>query len=223
MHFTTGELLRTIAEKVFPATLIEKSPSVTHGLQAMERARKSFQGAKFIHLVRHPNTFGGSVINYLKLRAELGPIPPSHWLIRAGWWNGTYTDGANPDPQQAWYALNCEIAQFLRSVPSDQQIRVRGEDLLSEPNKNFPPLLEWLGLSSDTNAMERVKHPEDSPYAFLGPNGAEYGNDRLFLENPVFRPKEAPDYSLGGPVPWLKNEGTLEPKIIRLAQQFGYG
>ena len=67
-----------------------------------------------------------------------------------------------------------------------------------------------------------MKHPEHSPYACLGPKGAEYGNDRLFLEKPELRGGAVPLASLEGPVSWRTNGAGLVPDVIELARQFGY-
>ena len=189
LHATTGHVLRELSARVYPATVVEKSPSVSHDRESLARAYRMFPGARFIHLVRHPKGQGASVMNYMKVRAKHGPIPASHWLLQMAWYGQSGTESGPPDPQHAWYALNQNICEFLKAVPVSQQCTVRGEDLVTEPDSAFLPILNWLDLRTDYEALERMKHPEQSPYACLGPRSAQFGNDRLFLQDPTLRPK----------------------------------
>jgi len=84
------------------------------------------------------------------------------------------------------------------------------------------PILTWLDLRTDDAALERMKHPEESPYACLGPRSAQFGNDRLFLEDPTLRQKPSRVQKLAGPPDWRSDGKTLDPKVVELAQQFGY-
>jgi len=161
-------------------------------------------------------------MNYMKVRAQYGPIPPSHWLVYLASYGEAAGKGDVPDPQHAWYALNQSICTFLQSVPEGQQRIVRGEDLLSDPDEAFAPILEWLAVRSDSEAIERMKHPEASPYACLGPKGAEFGNDRLFLQSPALRQDRASEHRLEGPVSWRTDRAGLVSEVIELAAKFGY-
>ncbi|HEV7859195.1 MAG TPA: sulfotransferase [Pyrinomonadaceae bacterium] len=221
-HLTTGQLLRRLTARIYPATLVEKSPSVNMDQDSMARARRMFPRARFLHLVRHPSGQGASVLNYMKVRAQHGPIPPTHWLKGLAWYGQPTDDEREPDPQHAWYALNRGICQFLKSVPEGQQWTIRGEDVLARPEETLRPLLDWLNLRTDADAIERMKHPEHSPYACPGPQGAEFGNDRFFLQNPTLRPEKAPEQSLEGPVSWSASRYGLTREVVELARQFGY-
>jgi len=77
-------------------------------------------------------------------------------------------------------------------------------------------------MRQDDEALERMKHPEHSPYACIGPKGAEYGNDRLFLEKPELREGSVRLQTLDGPVSWRTDGAVLAPEVIKLARQFGY-
>jgi hypothetical protein len=58
-----------------------------------------------------------------------------------------------------------EIVEFLETVPAEQQMRLRGEDLLSEPRNHIRRITEWLGVRTDNEAKEAMPNPEKSPYA----------------------------------------------------------
>ena len=76
-------------------------------------------------------------------------------------------------------------------MPASQTLRVRGEDLVGSPERGLREVLAWLGLRTDDEAIEEMKHPERSPYACYGPPSAHFGNERAFLQDPVLRPARA--------------------------------
>ena len=101
--------------------------------------------------------------------------------------------------------------------------RVRGEALLTDPDKHLPVIAEWLGLRTDREAVEAMKHPERSPFAGFGPINAGGGGDGGFFRNPVLRPfRDDPSITLEGPVPWRKDGKGFTPEVVQLASEFGY-
>jgi hypothetical protein len=237
-HITTGYLLEALADRVRPRRLVEKSTTNLYQMEFMERAYRMFPNAQFVHLVRHPRGQAESVLKFLRQREESGPVPPDHWMRRLAAYPGP-PEGASPaqnvppserdvDPQRAWVALNANVCTFLESVPAGQWTRIRGEDILSDPQRHLPNLCRWLGVDDSPAAVEEMTHPERSPYARFGPTGARFGNDRLFLENPVLRPQTAGHpangdrASLEAPLPWRNDGSGFSAEAKRLARQFGY-
>ena len=100
-------------------------------------------------------------------------------------------------------------------------MRIKGEDLLSNPDIYLPQVAEWLGVRTDKAAIEAMKHPENSPYACMGPENATLGNDINFQKSPGLRPGKVSEASLQSPMEWMPNE-MFSPNILRLARQLGY-
>src|SRR5260221_8965762 len=194
-HFTTGFLLEEIGEKLRPRAVVDKSPNIVRRVEFMHRACNMFPQAKFIHLVRHPRGQCESMMKFYEHRKSFGPVPPSHWLMEsmteqdAG--GGRRQERGGLDPQHGWHALNANVCEFLESVPKNQKLRVRGEDLLDDPDAGLRRIVGWLGLREDAEAIEMMKHPEQSPFACFGPPGARYGNDPFFLKDPALRPAQS--------------------------------
>jgi hypothetical protein len=233
---TTGLVFEELALQASPAILVDKSPSMVYSLDSMRRAHQFFPQARFIHLVRHPR---GQCHSVLKLTRELskpeyqrgrerevGAVPA--WLVDLasfpyspkGHEDGS--DHAETDPQRGWYVLNRNVVEFLKSVPAHQWITVRGEELLTEPNRGLAVIAEWLGVRDDREALEMMKHPEQSPYACFGPPGAGIGNDIFFLKDPVLHPGRAEHHNLEGAVAWLSGGRGFLPEVKELAQRLGY-
>ena len=228
-HLTTGALLELIAQNVYPRVLVEKSPSVVYRAEFLQRLYRMFPNAKFMHLVRHPRAQGKSVMKYLESRRELGPLPASHWLLYLAGYpslSSREAEGMDPtsdlDPQRSWYAFNMNICEFLEAVPMQQKLRIRGEDLLSDPDRLLAQIAGWIGVNSDRGSTEQMMHPERSPYSKLGPPGAQFGNDRNFLNDPFFRMQKIRTESLDGPLNWRADGSGFLPEVRDLAHKFGY-
>ena len=126
------------------------------------------------------------------------------------------------DPQRGWYILNMNVVIFLKSIPRSQWMTVRGEELLTNPDRGLRQIVAWLGLRADGEAIEEMKHPERSPYACFGPPGARFGNDIFFLQNPALRPAQAKPQSLEGPLGWRPDGQGFFPEVKELARYLGY-
>src|SRR5206468_2209228 len=141
----------------------------------------------------HPRGHGESVLKYLhklgkpeyrprEREAQVDPYP--QWIINLASFpysspsREAYSRGTSElDPQRGWYVLNMNIVMFLKSIPYDQWMTIRGEDLLSDPDQGLRRIAGWMGLRADGDAIDEMKHPERSPYAYFGPPGARLGND----------------------------------------------
>ena len=228
-YFTTGFLLEVLAERVHPSILVEKSARTIYRLEFMQRAYTMFPQARFIHLVRHPRGYCDSLLKFIKeTEAAFGPRPRSNWALQLASHSFAPTGKEKRSgnwvlvPERGWHALNMNICKFLKSLPDDQKLIVRGEDLLRNPDGQLPEVARWIGLRTDKEAIEAMKHPERSPYASYGPPGARFGNDRFFLENPVLRPDRAKPHRLEGPVGWYADGRGFSAQVKRLANRFGY-
>jgi len=231
-------ILDELACAVHPLILIEKSPSMVYGLEAMQRAHRFFPEARFIHLVRHPRGYCESVLKYLHMlmrpeykprerKVEIGDVPEWIRYLASFPYPSLRKDthgqaDAEIDPQGGWYVLNMNVRTFLKSLPEHQWITVRGEDLLRQPKGTLAQLAEWLGLRADTEAVEQMTHPENSPFARFGPRGARLGNDILFLEHPALRPKGEREQSLQGTLSWRPDGGSFLPEVVELSHHLGY-
>ncbi|HEV8440146.1 MAG TPA: sulfotransferase [Methylomirabilota bacterium] len=205
-------VLRELAERVEPRGVVEKSPMTVLNAEAMQRARRAFPGARFLHLVRHPRTQGASLLRVGGAGAaqRLGGLDYS-------------TPTPTMDPQKAWYTLHMNICTFLDTVPKEQQCRLQGEELLADPDVHLARLAQWLGLRADAEALEEMKHPERSPYAAFGPLTARFGSGSRFLREPTLRAHAAePQASLKGPLAWRPDGVGFSSEVIQLAAEFGY-
>jgi len=227
-HCSTGEVYLEFCSKVAPLRIIDKSPAYALDIQNLNRIQKVFPQAHYLHLVRHPRPQGESMMKLApqlrqqkqlkrSLVGKIDSVSPT--LLNC---IDNSTDPPTIDYQYLWYRMQKRILDFLSTVPSEQQMRLRGEDVLNNPRLYFEKISRWLGLSWNESAFEAMLHPEDSPYACFGPYGANLGNDPNFLRSPKFRQKLVVSSTLDGSLPWRKDNGGFLPAVIKLAQELGY-
>ncbi|HEY9738849.1 MAG TPA: sulfotransferase [Coleofasciculaceae cyanobacterium] len=208
---STGEVYIELCRKVAPLRIIDKSPAYSRLPGSLNRIHKTFPNAQYIHLVRHPRTQGQSVMNINN--GFLAIVTNSRDYA---------TNPPTVDPQFLWGRTQANILEFLSTIPSHQHIRFRGEDILNEPRLHFEKLCKWLNLSWNESIFEALLHPEESPYACIGPHGAYFGNDPNFLQSPAYRYRPVAPSTLEGSLAWRKDDKGFLPLVMELAQEFGY-
>lgn len=200
-------VFRELAEKSSPRRLVDKSHTTLRSVENLHRIVAAFPSTRFVHLLRHPRTQGESLWKLKEKsgrKGENSPVPK--W-----------------DPQRRWHAAHMKIISFLEGLPEAQMIRIRGEDLLTQPDSHLRKIARWLNLRSDKEAIEAMKHPETSPFSSFGPEGARAGTDPKFLSAPALRPiTTVKEISLKGPVSWRRDGGEFRPEVKELAGEFGY-
>ncbi|GAX59667.1 ABC-type oligopeptide transport system, periplasmic component [Candidatus Scalindua japonica] len=207
----TEEVFKEIVSRIDPLIPVEKSPAYTISMKRLTRIFETFPDARFLHLVRHP-------IPQSKSIAKLNDG------IFAFFFNAFEFENNRliVDPQIIWHDININILNFLDIVPKDQQMRMRGEELMEHPQKQLAIVCRWLGIRDDDNAIEEMMHPERSPFACFGPINALFGNDPNFLRGSAFRQHKPKIPPLDEPLPWREDGKGLRMEVLGLAQDFGY-
>ncbi len=207
-----GEVYIELCSKVSPLRIIDKSPVYAAKLENLNRIRKTFPDAYYLHLTRHPRTQGQSLMDVRagKLMAVL-----SNSVDYA-------TNPPTVDPQIAWYKMQCTILDFLNEIPNHRKMHLHGESILNEPRLYLEKICRWLEFSWDESIFEAMLRPQDSPYASLGPYGAHLGNDPNFLKSPAFRAQTIAPSQLEGSLAWRKDRKGFMPEVVELAQEMGY-
>lgn len=206
LSWSTQQVFAYLADLVAPRMLIDKSPATVMSPHSLQIAHRICCNASYLHLTRHPRTTGKSILDLVQRNHE---------------WNGP-ADPERVDPERLWSIAHRNIVAFTRTLPLGQHMRIKGEDLLSALDIYLPQIAEWLGVRTDPDAIEAMKHPETSPYACLGPANARMGNDPNFLKDPRLRPARAQEQPrLEGELDWHPG-GCFSPATLKLAREFGY-
>src|SRR5262249_20525662 len=189
LNWTTGAMFRALAARDYPLILVDKSPTNAESPACLRRLQRTVPGAGFLHLLRHPRGHGTAALDALR---EIGIDGESlHASLAAG-----------GDPQQLWYSFHSRICTFLAPFSPLRKLRLRGEDVLANPDRSLAEICGWLGIRTDHEAIEQMKHPEQSPIACIGPPCAALGNDLHFLKQPALRVSRGKPQWLEGPLDW---------------------
>jgi hypothetical protein len=217
-----------LAERVSPRTPIEKSPLMVRNIRSLVFAHRAFPGAYFLHLTRHPVSYGFSILKFVDemlTSLGLGGRFASEVVLRSPMSRFMcHTSAGVPvvDPQTLWYREHSNILAFLAHVPRLQQMRVRGEDLLTNPDLVLREIAGWLGIRADRDAINHMKHPERWTFASIGPRNALFGSDPNFCRDPVFRRGRPGQENLDDALPWRADNTGINHEVRWLAEQFGY-
>jgi len=209
---TCGEIYRELAEKIAPLRLADKSPVYSKRPEALARIEAEFPDTQYLYLIRNPIDQGDSM-----LRAQQGFTE----LLA----NRSLDFSFNPprvEPQYEWYKTQTRILHFLKQIPEKRKCVLRGEEFTGEPEKNLKAICGWLGLEWSAEIGSQMMHPENSPYACVGPFGAHSGNNPGFQRSPHFRASDRQPGALDRPLPWREDGFGLKPEVSELARSFGY-
>ena len=211
---TTAEVHRELCAKIAPRALVQKSPRYQRRLAKMQAVLQAFPNARFIHVLRHPR---GMCQSYLDLYDPSGPL----LACAVG---AIDRSGPQPvaDPQILWHDYNLRILRFQEQVDPSRWLRIRGEDFLADVDAQLKTLCAWLGVSDAPEAIAAMKQPEASPFACFGPINAMFGNDPKFMQDPYLRPYKSRPQSLEGPLAWRPDGASFHPRVVEMAQGFGY-
>lgn len=216
----TADIFGDLAAWGSPRALVDKSPSYVFQRENLERTRLAFPDARYLHLTRHPR---GTCESIYKMRTQIqqGSEQLRKRFQRLGKILEKRSNDTDLTPELMWLKPHMNVLGFLEAVPPEQKLRMQGEDLLEDPDSHLAIIAEWLGVRTDAEAIEAMKHPERSPFAAYGPPNAKFGNDPEFLENPALREYRRKALNLTDPLSWDPQLG-FSREVIELAKLFGY-
>ena len=203
LSWSTSQVFDELRKRVAPSRLVDKSAIYSQNSKCLERMRKTAPDAYYVHVVEHPLTPGAVTVPHERKRAS---------------GDGHEDAGAEISPSEQLQWLNAQrlIAEAVNHAAPDRRVVVRMENLLADPRGQLADLCTRLDLPNDDAAVAQMLHPESSPFASLGPVGANLGDDPAFLRDPTFPPKNI----LGRPV---RHDGQqMLPEVAEFAAQYGY-
>ncbi len=158
---TTRAFYRLLQGWVAPRILVDKSPSYALDPAALEKAEADFEGARYIHLVRHP-------------------LPMIDSFERHHMDQVLYLHDHSYDPRHlaelVWVLSHRTIIRFLESVPRDRWARLHFEGLVQEPGVQMEALCARLGLRFDPAVLQPYDGLEDKMVDGVYPESAPMGD-----------------------------------------------
>ncbi len=115
---TAQQCYRQLQEWVGTPLLVDKSPSYSMDIETLRRAEAWFDGAYYIHLIRHPYSM---IKSFEKMR-----------MSQAMYLYDNPYDGRDTG-ELIWAQSHQNILQFLEEIPAQRQFKMLYEDLVQQP------------------------------------------------------------------------------------------
>lgn len=163
--WSTRQMFWWLVESTAPRSLVYKSPRMAMARSSSRRLVAAVPRGHYIHLTRHPVA---SICDLASQVEEKG----SH---------------VNRFFAQLWVTCQQTILETTESLEQQKSLRVKGEDLIGNPEKFLREIVFHLGLPVSCEDIERMKHPEQWPFAYSIPGLHDGDNDADFLANPRLR------------------------------------
>ena len=173
------------------ARLGEKSPSDTH---FCELILEIFPLAQFIHIVRDPRAVCSSLLS----------------------WSVPIENSA-----KMWLRENLRVVTFGETLPKDQYLRIRYEDLIVEPEENARKILSFLKEDWDPNVLKHHVRMQETITRFHRkhtPSDAKAYDD-YFEGSLTNNPERAID--LESLVKWKKKMRKLHVRKVQSLTEVG--
>ena len=208
LDWTSLEIAQHLTKLASPKGIVEKSISTAREADTLRRVHEAWPNAKYIHITRQPEDIMQSVDKRLARAIEQGK---TGWMMRKAEIYSS-TDYYND--------FTIAILEFMASLPPGTCMDLRGEDFLTDARFYTRQICEWAGLRVDDAVIEGMMHPENNPFAFLGPSTALRGLSPTFIDNPHYSGEPVPIKALSN-----RADDEMEPgkrKAVLLANRLGY-
>lgn len=157
-HWSVKELIDYLLQMISPRLGVEKSPVTCKSQSYLARAYACYPKAHYLHLTRHPISTKLSMEEFFQNRKKLRILRRKTDEMK-----DMQSLEVKYNHLLVWYVFHKNILNFTSNLPIGQVMRIKGEEILSEPDMYLPQIAEWLGINTDSASIEEMKHPERSP------------------------------------------------------------
>jgi len=197
---TTKAFYRRLQDAIRPRLLVDKSPSYAMDPAALRKAEADFDGARYIHLVRQPGPMIESFArHHMDQVLHIGEHPFAPRQLA----------------EALWTASHRNVLEFLAGVPPERWVRVRFEELVTDPDAQMESLCRALGLPFDPAVLQPYEGVESKMVDGVYPESAPMG-DPNFLARGRIDPSTAQASGPSG------DAAPLGAPTVELAATFGY-
>jgi len=180
--WTPVEFFDYLREKIDPHIAIEKTPPNTLKMSRLKQIVSAYPNAKYLHLTRSVVGNHRSLVEYLDGMDRL--------LGKQVTVDAISMDVLKEYPACIWLVAHRNILSISPLVKAENYLRIKGEDMLEEPEEMLRNICRWMDIDDRELCIEAMMRPHESPYAYVGPRIAYGGNDGKFMKQPVLRLKK---------------------------------
>jgi amino acid adenylation domain-containing protein len=172
---TTRRFYKVLQDWLGARILVDKSPSYALDPATLEKAERDFEGAQYIHLIRHPYAMVRSFERYHM--DEVLFLGKNSFSVREL-------------GELVWVISHQNTVEFLRGVPEDRQFAMHFEDLVERPRELMEQLCARLGLEFHPALLEPYSGMHKKMIDGIHPDSTPMG-DTKFLERRSIDPTVA--------------------------------
>ncbi len=132
--WTTQDFYRQLQTWLGDRLLVDKTPSYALDPAVLARAEELFDGARYLHLIRHPY---GMIRSFEEVKLDQVFFRRPHPF------------GRRELAELIWTASHQNILSFLAGVPQARRYALRFEELLADPRRVLAGVCEFLGITYD--------------------------------------------------------------------------
>jgi Sulfotransferase family len=121
---------------------VDKTPTYAWSLSTLARAETGFDGARYVHLLRHPYA---TIASFDEARIEQVFFPRAEGFTR------------RQLAEMSWLLAQRNIREFLAAIPAERRHVLRFEELVAEPERVLRELCAFLGLAYHPDMAEPYK------------------------------------------------------------------
>ena len=140
------KVYRLLQDLIEGRLLVDKSPSYAMCPAWLLRAEHMFEGAKYLHLIRHPYAV---IESFVRMRFH-GHLIGNHF--------GTWDDNPWLYAEKGWAVAHRNTLKFFQDIDPNRHCQVYFEDLVSQPGSVMKQVCDFLNVPFD----DRVLAPNES-------------------------------------------------------------
>ena len=176
--------------------LVDKSPSYAASLDTLLRAEQLFEGARFVHLARHPYAV---LESFTRMRMDRMMLGGGHDPLDVA--------------EQSWLLSNRNLLDLREQIDPARYHLLRYEDLVQNPERAARALCAFLGIPFDPAVLDPYQgqrmtdgvHPQSMP-----------------IDDPNFHTRKGIEVELADVWRRIRLPRALSPESQRVARALGY-
>jgi amino acid adenylation domain-containing protein len=144
------DFYRFLQDALGDVALVDKTPTYSLDVRTLTRAEEDFEGARYLHLVRHPSSVITS-FDEAKLHVFFPPFlsaPHPFTPVQLA--------------ELVWTISHQNILDFLHDIPDDRRHVVSFEELVGNPRTTMERVSDFLGLSFDAATVSPYQQDQRS-------------------------------------------------------------
>ncbi|MHC5065366.1 MAG: sulfotransferase family protein, partial [Planctomycetota bacterium] len=197
---TSAEFYRVLQDWIAPRMLADKSPSYASDLATLKKAEREFDGALYLHLVRHPCAMVRSFEKY-----RMNQVLYLH----------DHRFSCRDLGELIWTISHQNVIEFLAGVPPERQYRMVFEELVVDPEKVMRGMCERLGIEFHPDLLNPYDDTDKKMIDGIYRESTPMGDQRFKLHKKI-DPKRADSWVHGS------DEERLGDETRRIARILGY-